>query len=103
MKKDANNNALDAAALKTIAMRIEKATHNKLLEFEGSSYEANKKAPKPKSAYVTGMGARIRECKKRCWVASGKQGQAHKAEILPMDRLKSLEKVAEPGTPEGNQ
>ena len=59
-KKDAKNNALDAAALKTIAMRIEKATHNKLLEFEGSSYEVNKNAPKPKTAYVTGMGARIR-------------------------------------------
>ena len=30
-------------------------------------------------------------------------GQGHKAEILPMDQLKSLEKEAEPGTPEGNQ
>jgi hypothetical protein len=77
-KKDNNNQPINETAIQTIAMRIERATQNKMLEFEGSSEQINKKEKKPKTAFVTGLGTRIRRYKKRCWEAGGQQGKPYK-------------------------
>ena len=53
-------NSGDKKLIKDTALRVEKATHNKMLEFEGSSEEMNNRASRSKKPLVTGLGTRIK-------------------------------------------
>jgi hypothetical protein len=70
-KKDNNDQPIDEATIQTIAMRIERATHNKILGFEGSSEQINKKERKPETTFVTGLGTRIRHYKNGAGLLEG--------------------------------
>ncbi len=55
-----SKNSGDKKLIKDTALRVEKATHNKMLEFEGSSEEMNNRASRSKKPLVTGLGTRIK-------------------------------------------
>ena len=100
---NAARNDADKVNIKTTAVRIATAAHNKMLEFENSSAEVNKLEKRPKQPLITALGTRIKEYKKRCWTAQGKNGKACNAKIIDLEELRSLEIAGNSGTPDWNR
>ena len=99
------NGKTDREIIKAAAYRLETAAHSKLLEFEGSSIDINEKSKKPKSTKVTGLGARIKDYKKRIWEAKGTEGKFSSGDvsIIALDEVKELEEQHKHGTPDDHR
>lgn len=94
----------DKMDIKSASDRIERSTHNKMLEFEDSSEEANRaKKGKAKQPTVVALGSRIKEYKQRCHKATGSVGHARDTKILEYNTLKQKEIERDGGTPPGNR
>eukprot|EP00956_Cyclotella_meneghiniana_P008395 scaffold11292_cov67-Cyclotella_meneghiniana.AAC.2 len=62
-----------------------------------------KSEKRPKQPSITALGTRIKEYKKRCWTAQGKNGKACDAKIIELEELRSLEIAGNSGTPDWNR
>jgi len=95
LERGPEQNIFDAAVEQNIfdaACRLEKAAHEKLLEFEGTSLEMNAKEDRPKQPVILALATRILAYKKRCWEATGKQGKHSAAPLIELDALREMEK-----------